>query len=523
MKLSFLLLIAVFPFPVSAQLGFSLIPASQAPRLVTLDSPSPLLQIKVMVKAGSAQDPAGLEGLAQLTGSLLIQGSFGEDKSPVTKERLAELSRPWGGGAYPTVSVSKEATVFSFVVPRPALDEYVEKVIGPMFNRPLFDPKELDRVRAETLQGLRSALRFERIEMLGLLTLDNVVHEGTSYAHPQMAEKGLEAVDREALLRFYAAHYRPENLIVGVSSTDKAVGERLSAAFKPAPQGVQPFSWRPAPPPLPARGRSVLIVAMPNAISTGLHGAAPLSVSRKDKDFWPLYVGNLWLGAHRDDFARLYQLIREERGYNYGDYSYIEHFEGRPEYLFQPPNTPRRHQYFSLWLRPVAHAHAAHVLRGAVYELDEFLRAGLSEEQCARSKNKARSLYLGIADSAEKVLAWKLDDAYYGMAPGYLDSYLKSVDAVTCPEINAALRAHIRTEGMRFVVVTSSQAAAGIAAQIADESPVFGKGAQDYQMEDKEPILKRDALWANTRLGISKDRIRIVPAGKMFETGELPK
>mgnify|MGYP001570009706 FL=1 len=378
-------LFAVFSSPSSAQFGFSPRPTVQSPQLVTLDSPSPLLQVKVMVKAGSAQDPAGLEGLAHLTGSLLIQGSFGDAKSPMSKERLAELSRPWGGGAYPSVSVSKETTVFSFVVPRPALEEYVEKVISPMFNRPIFEAKELERVRAETLQGLRSALRFERIEMLGLLALDNVVHEGTSYAHPQMTEKGLEAVDREALRRFYAAHYRPENLIVGVSSTDKAVGEKLSAAFKPVPQEVQPFSWRPAPPPLPSRGRSVLIVAMPNAISTGLHGAAPLSLSRKDKEFWPLYVGNLWLGAHRDDFARLYQLIREERGYNYGDYSYIEHFEGRSEYLFQPPNTPRRHQYFSLWLRPVAHAHAAHVLRAAVYEVEDFLRTGLSEEQCAHA------------------------------------------------------------------------------------------------------------------------------------------
>ena len=92
--------------------------AADGPKVVTLGSPAPLVEIRVMVKAGSAGDPEGLEGLANLTGQLLIEGSFGHAKKPVTKDALAELTRPWGSGAYPQVNVSKEVTVFSMTVPK---------------------------------------------------------------------------------------------------------------------------------------------------------------------------------------------------------------------------------------------------------------------------------------------------------------------------------------------------------------------------------------------------------------------
>ncbi len=47
---------------------------------------------------------------------------------------------------------------------------------------------------------------------------------------------------------------------------------------------------------------------------------------RGDEDFYPLAVANSWLGEHRNSSSHLYQVIREERGLNYGDYSYIEYF-----------------------------------------------------------------------------------------------------------------------------------------------------------------------------------------------------
>ncbi|MBI2955977.1 MAG: insulinase family protein [Acidobacteria bacterium] len=507
--------------------------------MVTLDSPAPLVEIKVMVKAGAAADPAGHEGLANLTGRLLIEGGFGDPKNPVTKDKLAEITRPWGGGAYPTVRVSKEVTVFSMTVPKEVLARYVEQVLRPLFTRPLFASAELDRVRAETLQTLRSNLRFEQIELVGLVALDNYIHHGTGYAHPDLGtEKGLEAVTAEAVRCFYATHYKPGNTVVGLSTSDPAVVQPVEAALAGIGQlEAEAFSARPAERPAPAKGREVIIVALPNAISTGIHAGFPLPLTRKDKDYWPLYIANIWFGTHRDGFSHLYQVIREERGYNYGDYSYIEHFEARPFALFPPTNTPRRYQYFSLWIRPVQHDYAHHILKAMTWELEHFIRTGLSEEECALAKNKARVLYLSFAETTNRLLGYRLDDDFYGLNPGYLGDYLARVEAVSCADVNAAIKKYLQAENLKYVIVTDDDVAPKLAEEIAAGGVAWGKSPADYQIDVKEEggrklyevpesrleTLRRDAVWAHYPLDIPKQRIRIVPAEKMFETADLPR
>lgn len=513
--------------------------SASGPQVVTLNSPAPLLQIKVMVKAGAAADPQGLEGLANLTGQMLIEGGFGDPKKQVSKDKLAEMTRPWGTGAYPEVNVSKEITTFSMTVPKEALGTYVQQVLQPMFTRPLFAPAELDRLRGEALQTLRSELRFEQIELVGLVALDNYIHAGTSYAHADLGtEKGLEQVTAEAVRRFYATYYRPENIVVGVSSTDPAVVEQLQKALSGVGQvEAAPFSPRRVEAPAPIRGREVLIVAEPNAISTGILAGFPLPLTRVDKDYWALYIANIWFGTHRDSFSHLYQVIRADRGYNYGDYSYIEHFEGRPFYLFPPPNNPRRYQYFSIWIRPVQHDYAPHLVKALTWELENFIRTGMTEEQCDQAKNKARVLYLSLAETTGRLLGVRLDDQFYGLQPGYLDGYLENVDKVSCGEVNAAIKKYLQAENLKYVIITHKDVAPKIADALASGQPLWGKTPADYQIDVKEEggqkvytvpetkleLLRRDAAWANYWLDIPRERIRIVPADKMFETAALPQ
>lgn len=507
--------------------------------VVSLDSKAPMVNIKVMVKAGSAQDPEGLEGLAALTAALLVEGGFGDPAQPVTKERLAELTRPWGSAAYPSVSVSKEVTVVSFTVPREFALRYVDEVLGPLLSKPLFDAKELERLRGESLQALRSGLRLEQIEELGLVALDNYIHDGTAYAHPDGGtEKGLAAVTREAALRFYRTHYQPGSVVVGLGAGDAALKTKLEAALAGVGRGsAAPYPGRQVAAPAPVKGREAALVALPNAISSGLHAGFPLKLTRAHKDFWPLYVANVWFGTHRDGFSHLYQVIREERGYNYGDYSYIEHFEGRPSNLFPPFNTPRRYQYFSLWARPVGHAYVPHLLRALAWELDHFVRTGLPEDQCALAKNKAKVLYLSLAETADRILAAKLDDSFYGMKPGYLEAYLKNIEAVTCARVNAAIKEHLSAADIKFLVVTNVKEAAKIAEAAASPEPAWGKEPSEYQIDVKEEdgrklflvpelkldILRRDAVWAYAPLGLTRENIRIVPVERVFETAAFPR
>lgn len=505
---------------------------ARALQAVSLGSKGPLVDVKVMIKAGSAEDPKGKEGAAALMGELLTEGGFGDPKDPVTKDKLNEMTRPWGTEAKPRVSVDKEITVISATVPQERLSEYVSKILVPMLTKPLFDAKELERVRGEALQGLRSGLRFERIEDLGIAALDNLVDRGTGYAHPGATEKGLLAVTREDLASLHKAVLGKDNVVVGATSDAAGVAKALEAAL-PESSSVKASPVAPQP----AKGRTLLIITQPNAISSGVHLGFPIDVTRKSADFWPLYVGNVWFGTHRDSFGHLYGVLREERGYNYGDYSYIEAFEGRPQNLFPPFNTPRLSQYFSMWARPVAHQYVPHVLKAMTFELDKFSKGTLTEEQCAAAKKKAKVLYLSLAETKERLVESKLDDAFYGLNPGYLDSYVNAIDAVTCEQVNAAIKKHLRADDVEYVVVTNESEGKKIADAVSSGAPEWGKEPGDYQIDVKDEggkkvyivpqtkldLLRRDAAWAYYPLDIDAKDIKIVPAAKMFETADLPQ
>ena len=127
----------------------------------------------------------------------------------------------------------------------------------------------------------------------------------------------------------------------------------------------------PPPQPKPIHGLQVTIVEK-DAPATAISIGCPIDVLRGQKDLYPLAVANSWFGEHRHPGSHLYQVIRELRGLNYGDYSYIEHFANGDELQFPQPNDGRRQQIFEIWLRSVPHEVRHFVLRAALRELKRW-------------------------------------------------------------------------------------------------------------------------------------------------------
>ena len=496
--------------------------------LATLPSDSPLYTIRIMVRTGSAYDPPGKEGAANLTAHMLIEGGFGDPNRPTTKDKVADITRPWGDAALPRVLVDKEATTFSMTVPRDLLPEFIARVLKPMMTEPLWLQPELDRIRRESLADIRSFLRFEDEESLGLLALDNYVLAATPLDHlANGTVRGLQAVTRDDLVRFYRSFYVRDNVSVATNINDpSALGTLMDALPASAPA-------RPATPTLktqPAlfQGHHLLIVTQPNAIATGLNLGFPIDVTRRSDDYWPLFVANVFFGVHRDSFGRLYHDIRADRGYNYGDYSYIEYYEAPPYYMFPPPCTPRTQQYFSIWIRPVDHRFTHFMMKAMTAELDQFIRQGLTPEQVEATKVKARTLYLTYAENQFRLLGYRLDDMFYGMKDhGYIQEMLAHIDAVTPDQVNAAIRKHLQTANLKYLIVTNQKGAEQLADDIANGTNVVSKTLAEYHISEPIPpsnqaMLDQDKQWAAYPLDISRKNIRIVKAEEMFETTGTP-
>lgn len=493
------------------------------PNLVTLPSSSSLYQVQIMVRAGSADDPAGKEGTASLVARALIEGGFGDPKNPVTKEKLAEITRPWGDAATPQVLVDKQATTFSVVVPRDAYPEFVARVLKPMFTQPLWMQAELDRLRREALVEIQSRLRFEDEESLGLAALDNWVIPGLGLDHLTAGTvQGLGTITRDDLASFYKKYYQRGNMLVSTSINQQ---DALTTLMNALPEGEMFARPQRLVRVVPEPGRHVLIITQPNAIATGLHLGFPIPVTRASADYWPLFVGNVFLGAHRDDFGRLYSEIREERGYNYGDYSYIEYLYGRPFFLFPPPTTARTQQYFSMWIRPVGHSYTHFIMKAMTAELDHFVKDGLTPEQVAEARIKARTLYLNYAESMSRQLGYRLDDMFYAMKDdGYLQQMLAKIDAVTPEQVNAAIKKYLQVENLKYVIVTNESLGDKLADDIASGNNITPKTLAEYHISEpippqKKEMLQQDEQWKAYPLNIPRSNIRVVKAADMFESG----
>ena len=497
-----------------------------SPRIATLDSRAPLITIRVMITHGSTSDPKGKEGLATLVGDAVTDGGYRHNNDVVTKEELAEMTMPWGSGARPTVFSSSRTTTFFFTAPREVIGRYVTDVLRPMLTEPVFEAEEIERLKNETLSQI-SSLRSEDLEGLGLAAIDQYVLDGTGYAHHVLGrETSVPTLTRDDVLRFYRDFYRPENAIIGISTTDEAIVNQVSDAV----HAMNRDATTPSPTiemdrPASFTGRHALVIEEPNAPAASVHLGFPIDVNRTSPDYWPLYIANVWLGTHRDSFGQLYQKIREERGYNYGDYSYTEYWAGRPNSLFQIFNQPREQQYFSIWVRPVKHEHAVHLMKAITYELDQMIRNGLTAEQVEEAKNKARVLYLNLGETVPRLVGARVDDAFYQAQGGFLDSYIDAVNRVTPQQVNEAIRRNLSTANIKYVVVTSTPHVQNTVAQIRGNAPVFGKSWQEYEFtqaklpdgtpvwqvpEAKLPTVQMDAVWAGTPLDVREVEVRNV-------------
>ena len=500
------------------------------PAVVTIDSRSPLLSVKLMIRSGSTSDPEGREGLAAVVAEALIQGGYAAAGGVITKERLAEITEPWGEEAMPSAHVAADTTTLHMTVPRDVLSSYLEKVLGPMLAAPQFAEAEIERIKGETLAQI-AIMRHEDLESLGLAAIAGFVMEGTPYDHePFGTERGLGAITRDDVVTFFRTHYVAGNIILGVSSSDAEVRDAIEAAVKGMNEGnPSPANSHPPKPPA-IDGREVLIIDVPNAPAAGVHLGFPFALERSHDDFWPMYVANTWFGTHRDSSGHLYGVIRQERGYNYGDYSYIEYWGGRPFSLFQVFNQPREQQYFSIWVRPVKHEHTVHMMKAVTYELEQMVRNGLTQEQLDAAKNKARVLYLNLGETVPRLIASKVDDVFYGLeGRGFLETYLQSVDRVTLEQVNAALRRHLRTDNIKYVVVTSTPFVQPTVQQIRSNEPVFGKTFAEYEFtqaklsdgttvwqipESRISTVQLDAAWADHPL--NEREVRTANVNQLF-------
>ncbi len=484
--------------------------------MIVLPEPdSPFIAFNIWIKSGSASDPKGKEGLASLTGALISEGSTTQDTVPQILEKLYPMAAGYN------VTVDKEMTNLTGRVHRDNLEAYYSLFRNALLS-PAFSEADFDRVKAQRLNFLERGRRYSRDEELSKELLFWMAYEGTPYQHPAEGYvESVRSITLDDVRAFYKRHYVRDNIVVGIGGGypqgfPERVKKDLDAAGGSATEAAPKSSTAIKPQAL--SGIKVLLVEKEtdaSAISFGY----PITLLRNDADFVPLLVANSYFGEHRNSVGRLYQAIRETRGMNYGNYSYIEAFPAG--YATQQPrvNVARRSQLFEVWIRPISqtapgnlHDRTLFATRAALYELEKLVDKGMTSEAVAGSKEFLRN-YVGTwGATISRRLAYAIDDAFYGIgAPGFLKSLQPAVDKVTPEQVNAAIKKHLQDDNFYLVIITAD--AAGMKQKLLSgaATPITYAGQRPAE------LLAEDKIIASFPIPVKESDITILPIDKVLQ------
>ena len=474
--------------------------AQAYPSTVTLPGKSPLVTFRFVFLTGSAQDPADKPGLANLTCETISGGG----SKAMTYKQIVDALFPMA------VSIESYTDKEMMTFTAETHVDNLEKFYG-IFKGMLLDPgwreEDFRRIKDDQITGLKVNLRGNNDEELAKEELYNLIYAGHPYGHENLGTiSSLEKLTLDDVKAFYKTNFTKGNLIIGLAGgyPDGFVS-RVEKDFGVLPKTSPALVDLPTP--KPAEGNQLTIIRK-DTRSVAYSIGFPIPVKRGDPDFPALLVMQSYLGQHRDSGGRLYQRMRELRGLNYGDYDYIEYFPGGM-FSFEPsPNLARRQQIFQIWIRPVEPPTAAFALKLAMFELDNLVKNGISEEGFQRSRSFIGKYINLLTKTKSAELGYAIDSAFYGMGE-YNSSMKAALAKLTRDDVNAAIRKHLHADNVQIVAVAKD--ADGLRSQLlgADATPMTYNSAKPADLMTEDKIVEQ---W-NLKL----KNVTIVPVDRVFQ------
>lgn len=395
----------------------------------------PMLDISVEFDAGARRDPHNKAGTASLTNAMLARGireahqPDGQHEPAMTEAQIsdafADIAARRGGGAGEDRAGASLRTLSS----KGERDAAVA-LLGRLLAQPSFPEDLFARDKARTIAAIKEELT--KPESIASKAFWRIAYGSHPYGTETTVES-VEAVSRDDLLAFHAAHYVANRAVIAmigdVSRNEAdAIARQLTMRL---PQGKE---LPPLPEVAPARGKEEWI-AHP-ASQSHIQIGAPALV-RGDPDFFALTVGNYALGGG-GFVSRLMREVREKRGLAYSVYSY-----------FNPLEQPGPFQ-IGLQTQKEQTDEAVQVVRKVV---TDYLTEGPSEKELQAAKDNLIGGFPLRIDNNRKILDSIAAIGYYNLPLDYLDTWTAKVAKVTVDDVKAAFRRKLALEQFNTVVV----------------------------------------------------------------------
>jgi zinc protease len=393
----------------------------------------PLVDMRVVVGAGSVADPTGKEGVAQLCAELLTQGAGTRNA-----RQLVDAVESMGGeleanSGAERCYVSAEVLSKDFTT---GLD-----LLRDVVTQPTFAQEEFARKKDEALATIandRNDPGTIADKKFGAFLLP-----GSPLGHPAIGtDSSVRTLQREDVVQFHRRYFVPDNAMLAIvgdvdpkTAIDRAEeafkewkssGEKRGAAYAPVPQ---------------VQGRKVLVVDKADATQAQIRLGC-IGVARNHPDYFPIMVARTILSVGFS--SRLTDAIRVNQGLTYSIQSGFTMYRNAGTFAIE---TFTRNETIR------------QCIEATLKELAKLVDEGPTEAELERAKRFMTGQFpLGLQSPGE--LADRLlDTEFFGLPPTYLETYADQVNAVTLTDVRRALKSYFCANDLRLVVVADARVA----------------------------------------------------------------
>ncbi|HJU53023.1 MAG TPA: pitrilysin family protein [Pyrinomonadaceae bacterium] len=398
----------------------------------------PKVTVTAVVRAGNLNETAEQTWLANITGSMLKEGT-----TTRTAEQLAQEAARMGGGI--NVGVGADTTTIGGDV----LSEFGPDLVGliaDVAQHPLLPGSELARLKNDRLRQLTISktqpgpIANERFRQL--------LYPNHPYGRIFPTEEMVNRFTIEDVQKFYKENYGAArtSLYVAGRFDPAAMKKAITQAFEGWAPGSAPVENIPKP----VAARSLTLIDRPGAQQSTIYVGLPV-IAPGHKDYIAFQVMNSLLGGSFG--SRITANIREAKGYTYSPFS---------------QHSARYRDAYWVEVADVTTAVTGPSLKEIFFEIDRLQKEPPTEAELQGIKNYMAGIFVLQNSSRQGVINQLAFLDLHGLDEKYLTTYVQNVFAVTPKDVQRIAQTYLLSDKMTLVVV-------GDKSKVAEQLTPYGQ------------------------------------------------
>lgn len=395
--------------------------------VLIMERPSlPIVSVQVLVRAGALYEPSDQAGLANMTASLLEEGTKRRSSKEIADavDFIGARLSARGGKDSATVSlkvVKKDvATGFS--------------LLSDILMHPAFASKEVERVRKNILGSILSEKDNPRT--VARRAFQKLIFDQHPYHLPSIGlSETVSKIPREALVNFHASYYRPNNTIISIVGdvTEKEAMDLVKTHFGAWER--KNIRFPKITPAQAVASKKIELIDKDLTQATILLGK--VGIARNNPDYYPVTVMNYILGGGGFS-SRMLKEIRDNQGLVYSVYSYFD------ASIFPGP--------FSVSLQ-TKNQSANKAIEGALSEIRRIRKEAVTDQELSEAKDYLMGSFPLRLDTTSKLANILTAIEYYDLGFDYFEKYPEYIGKVTKEDVLRVAKKHLDPDRYVLVVV----------------------------------------------------------------------